>query len=326
MTWLLMLQSALADPVARVDRVWEQGERGLRPVSETDDAEWQRADQVHDVALGQELQADDTVRTSDGAAVRLDLGDGEQLLVRPGSALTLTDDRSVVQELGEVLYSVHGAFRVQHAQVEAAVEGTEFVVTVNPDGSVEVAVLEGVVVVSTPEGSVRVTRGRRARVELEGGAPVLLQWANGQGSQLRRTRGRSMGWPKAAGGVAVGGAFAAGSPQLQTRLIGRFGLPYGLGLSLDAGLEGWDGAFHLPLAAGLDLRLGQVALGVQSLNLLGQEVCPDGTTELRVHPGGVASIRAPIHLPGPVMLEVALRAGYARDPFVDVSVGVLFGR
>jgi hypothetical protein len=316
---LLWVSTALAGPWAEIDAVWEDQEGRWRGVAASDQG---RVNDTPGLVRGQELVEQDRVETS-GARVRIRFDSGEQIVVEPQGRLVL-EDRGVLQELGEALYDVRGVFQVRCQGVEAAVEGTRFTVALLEDGTVEVTVLEGVVKVTDVDGQVRVVRGEMARGLPDGQAPTAT--SSGGAAAGAKALSRQLSLPRLSGGVVVGGAFAAQSLQLQTRLTGRARLTPGLWLSTDLGIETFDARFHLPLSAGLETQLGPVALGLQSHNLLGQEVCPDGSVETRLHPGAVASVRWMQGLPGPFAVELQVRAGYARDVFVDGGVGISAGR
>ena len=92
------------------------------------------------------------------------------MIVAEGTRMVL-GPRSLVQQLGDALYRVHGRFKVSFGAVEAAVEGTRFVVH-TPDG---VDVLAGRVRVSGAGGSVVGPRGHHVPVAGDTpGEPVPL--------------------------------------------------------------------------------------------------------------------------------------------------------
>lgn len=310
---LLFVSTALAAPFARIGVIWEADGDGWDRVAASQEV---TVDDVPGVERGDELVAGAQVVT-EGARVRVEYGDGQQLIVGEGSTLTI-QEQGILHELGRVLFEVKGSFTVQHEGVEAAVEGTRFLVEVGPDGAMGVTVREGVVAVTSAGETVRVTRGQAVSVSA-GAAPVTSALG------AFKTLESSLGPPRSSLGVLVSGSFAAESPNLGVRVVGRQRLTPGLALALDVGIQGRQ-RFHLPLALGVETTAGPVSVGVQSLNLLGQELCPDGTVETKLHPGGAAHVRYQTRLPGPFAVELQARGGYSRNVFVDAGVGLSLAR
>ena len=317
---LFWVSTAIAGPWAEIDAVWEDQDGRWRGVSLSEQAS---LNGQPGLKRGQELAQQDVVETAQ-ARVRIRFDSGEQIVLEPQGRVVL-EERSVLQELGEALYDVRGVFRVRCEGVEAAVERTRFTVARLDDGTVEVSVLEGAVKVIDADGEVRVLRGETAMGAPDGSAPAR-SGTPGAKAAGAKALARELSMPRLSGGVVLGGAYAAQGFQLQTRLTGRARVAPSLWLSTDLGIESFDRRFHLPLSAGLETQVGSVALGLQSHNLLGQEVCPDGSVETKFHPGGVATARWMQTLPGPFALELQMRAGYARNVFVDAGVGISVGR
>ena len=124
---LCLLQGADAASWGEVDAIWAPDATGT----------WKRTDRTGGALLvgegseevlsvGLELEEGARIRTTQ-ARVRIRLKKRGQVVVRPESDVRL-DEGGVLQDLGEVFYSVEGAFRVQYRGIEAAVEGTQFVV------------------------------------------------------------------------------------------------------------------------------------------------------------------------------------------------------
>ena len=310
---LLFVSTALAAPFAQIGAIWEEDGDAWSRVSASQEI---TVDAQVGVERGDEL-VEGAVLETGRARVRLEYGDGQQLVVGADSSVTVRSD-GVLQQLGRILFEVEGAFTVEHEGVEAAVEGTRFLVEVAEDGAMTVSVRDGVVAVSSPEGTVRLGKGEAATV-MAGSAPVATTF--GAVRQLEKT----LGPPRSSLGLMVSGSYAAESPQLGVRLVGRQRLTPGLALALDVGIEGRQ-KFHFPLAAGVETTAGPVSVGVQSLNLLGQELCPDGTVETKLHPGGAAHVRYQTRLPGPFAVELQARGGYSRDVFFDAGVGISLAR
>jgi len=314
---LLLTDPVFAAPHARIDAIWEAEGRAWVLVGESLQV---HVDGSEGAGRGDDLELGDTVVT-EGARVRIERDDGQLYVLGPDSELVLEED-GVLQALGEVLYEVEGFFRVEHEGVEAAVEGTRFAFQIDESGEVdvvEVHVRDGRVRVANDAGEVLVRRGQGARVEGDN-APELIQKVGAV------DLGVKLGPPRQSIGVMFSGAYAADSPQLGTKIIARQRLMSSVALTLDVGIESNGDSFHFPLSGGFETTVGSMALGLQSVNLLGQEVCPDGTTETKLYPGGAVHLRYPRRIVGPLMVEVQVRAGYSRDPFGDVGLGVSLAR
>lgn len=310
---LLLTTTGQAAPHARIDAIWEQQGKAWVLVGESTEV---HLDGSEGAARGDDIEQG-TVLTTGGARVRVEEADGDLVVVAPMSELSF-DEAGVIQALGEALYEVEGTFRVRHEGVEAAVEGTRFVMDIDDD-TTHVTVKDGKVRVANDAGEVLVRRGQAAEV-IGDAAPELVEPWSGAELELR------LGPPRQSLGVMVTGAYAADAPQLGAKMVARQRLMSSVALTLDVGIESTGDRFHFPIAGGFETTAGPVALGLQSVNLLGQELCPDGTVETRLHPGGAVHVRYPFRLTGPLLLEVQVRAGYSRDPFADVGLGVSLAR
>ncbi len=310
---LLLTESAQAAPYARIDAIWEeQGKAWVLVATSTE----VHIDDSEGASRGDEVDIGDTFTTG-SARARIERSDGQLMVVAPQSELVL-EEEGVLQSLGEVLYEVEGFFRVEHEGVEAAVEGTRFAFDVEDD-TVHVTVRDGRVRVANEAGEVLVRRGQAAEV-IGDAAPELVEPWSGADLELR------LGPPRQSLGLMFTGAYAADSPQLGAKMVARQRLMSTVSLTIDLGIQGDGGRFHFPISAGFETTAGPFAVGLQSVNLLGQELCPDGTTETKLHPGGAVHVRYPRRLVGPLVLELQVRAGYSRDPFADIGLGVSLAR
>ena len=309
---LLLTEPAFAAPHARIDAIWEEQGKAWVLVGSSTEVHVEGSEGARrgdDLELGESL-------TTGAARVRIAQGDGQLLVVGPESELVL-EEEGALQLLGDVLYEVEGFFRVEHEGVEAAVEGTRFGFEVEGE-VVEVHVQDGKVRVANDAGEVLVRRGQTAEV-IGDNAPELVEKVSG-------TVDFRLGPPRQSVGLMFSGAYAAEAPQLGAKVVARQRLSGAVALTLALGIEGSGGRYHFPISGGFETTTGPVAVGLQSVNLLGQEVCPDGTVETKLHPGGAVHVRYPRRLVGPLMVELQVRAGYSRDPFADLGVGVSLAR
>ena len=140
---LSLLQGADAATWGEVDAIWAPDASGSwRRVDRSGGAHLLEGEEEAVLAVGQELEEGAHIRTTQ-ARVRIRLRKRGQVVVRPESDVRL-DAGGVLQDVGEVFYSVEGTFRVKYRGVEAAVEGTQFVVGPGEgDETVQVSVGEG---------------------------------------------------------------------------------------------------------------------------------------------------------------------------------------
>jgi hypothetical protein len=133
------------------------------------------------VSAGFFLNPGDRVDTRGGGRVAIELSDGSMVVVEPESVIVLKDFRQA-ESLRELFEIVLGKVRVKINHVggrpnpyrmnsptaSIAVRGTEFTISVQPDGDTEVLVIEGAVQVtslSDPGQSILVEAGRGVLVQ-----------------------------------------------------------------------------------------------------------------------------------------------------------------
>jgi hypothetical protein len=348
----LAAPTAAAAPWAEVDALWIPGDaERWQEVERTGEATRATGgDYVEQEPLyaGMALSPGDYLVVR-GARVRIQLEGNEQLVLEPDTALTLEED-SVLQDLGEIFYQVRGAFRVRYGTVEAAVEGTRFVVAGEGE-EVVVTVRQGAVRVTADGESVLLRRGQQVRAALGGdGAGGLepggdgggdggedsgedasaraggvlgeVAEAPGAGAQLER----SLGEPRLSLGLVGGAGLALGVARADGRLEARYRLNPRWRLVASSGAAAGDGRLYLPKTLGLERRLGPLGFSLSAAGYVGPEedLC-EGTTSLRVIPGVSAGARLRVPLAGAVALEVAGRAGWVQSPTADVGLGVSYG-
>lgn len=150
------------------------------------------AEEEEPLRAGQVLQAGDTIRCT-RAQVLLTTPDGEQIHLREGASITLTEARTVLQKLGTVYYDVRSAFRVEYGTVETAVEGTTFLVegTEPSGGPVSVFLHEGVVRVTDGGGEIVLNAGQQTTAGAGTGGPApATKWpATERGEALQDAQG-----------------------------------------------------------------------------------------------------------------------------------------
>ncbi len=340
LTLLLWLLSAVAmadSPV--VDALWAVDADGvLVSVEETGEAFVVRGEAQEPLAVGDVLASGELVRTLN-ARVRLRMERDQQIVIGEDSALILESERDVVQQAGEVFYRVRGYFKVRYGTVEAAVEGTEFIVRIAPDGTVSVEVLQGTVRVSEERGEVIVERGHGAQVapQQAPAAPTPLQKrGEATGTPLRASVGAPRASIAAMLGVASsedGGGFLpdGGGTGSVLRLTGRYRLTPGWRATVDTAVVIGGGRFFLPQSVGVERRLmGGVSVGGSAVALVGGKACEPGT-DVRLGGAASAGLRIPVgyflsvEALGRVGSTVSLATGDAPELLYDLAVGVGVG-
>jgi hypothetical protein len=342
----LMGAGAQAAPWAEVDAIWAPDAAG----------EWRRVDRSGAAVLvgetspevlrvGLDLKEGSRIRTTQ-ARVRIRLAKKGQMVVRPNSDVELTQG-GVRQVVGEVFYSVEGAFRVQYRGVEAAVEGTQFTVGPNTTGGegVAVAVGEGRVRVASLGESVVVSAGTLSEV-LPGAAPVpAFSMDTGVQKSFRSLR-KQLGLPSSSLALLSTQSIGAlnGGWNTGLRVQGRLRLKPGLRLVAESGLAGDLSYFSLHEAVGLERVLGPVSVGLHGDLRLGEASSCEGavaavSSETAVEAGaqrkgafgsdarlGVSgSFRYRLALPNRFGLETQLRIAYDSKLSGELGLGVSFG-
>ena len=132
-----------------------------------------------------------------------------------GTTLVL-EERSVLQQLGEVYYQVRDVFSVQYGTVQTAVEGTEFAIA-GEGAEVAVRVTEGAVQVSNAGEAVRVKRGQEVRVLAASPPPSPTTMAMAATRSARSTAW-TLGRPRLQLGLLAGGGVLGtdAGAQMQT--------------------------------------------------------------------------------------------------------------
>lgn len=313
-------------------------------VAEPDDAgRWRAVDpaaaavRVRDgvetpIAAGMALAVGDTLR-ADLARIEVRYHTGERLNLTEGTTLTLTEDRSVLQELGEVYYRVRGAFRVQYGTVETVVEGTRFVVLGAQGGAaVRVRVDEGRVRVSNSEGDAPVARGESIDMPLAGPAATAPVSARPTPRDVARTF--PLGRPRLVlGALATGGALVQTGevPADISLLRGSYGLRLSAGLGIarmlrlqvdstvhGAGRQG----IQLPQDLSLAITLPGVAFGGGPSFTIENRTKICDARYRALHIGGAGWVRGSLPMGRRLALAAELRGGYAGGVHVGGAAGV----
>lgn len=323
----LLGSAANAAPWAEVDAIWAPDAAGQwKRVKSSGAAVLVDEATTEVLTVGFKLEEGQRIRTTQ-ARVRIRLHKKGQLVVRPSSDVQLTEG-GTLQAVGEVFYSVEGAFRVQYRGVEAAVEGTQF--TVGPDSSggegVEVAVGEGRVRVASQGDSVLVKAGYLTEILPNGGpAPALVM--NSSAKNAFKGLRKQLGLPSASVALLSTQSVGAlnGGWNTGLRVQGRMRLSPGLRVVAESGLSSDLSYFSLHESVGLERVLGPVSLGLHTDVRLGEAADCEGTTGLGVKIGGSGSLRYRLALPHGIGIETQLRLGYDSTVSGELGLGVSFG-
>lgn len=312
-----MTAAALAQqPAAVVDAVLARDARGgLHAVASTPEARLLRAGQPVPLFAGAALLDGDVLVTGD-AEVRLRLHGDEQVIVGAHAEVEI-GPRSWLQRVGEALYRVHGVFRVRYAAVEAAVDGTRFVVA--PD---RVDVLGGDVHVTDPANDLSVTGGHGVSI-VDGliASPVGALTS----PALDRALQRHLGPPRFAVQLDVGGGAFGGGGAFTGRLGGRWMVGRTVELFADVGITADGKLFHIPVDVGLAARFGWLRLGIGPQLRIGELCDAQCNKAVRAVAGGVVLGGVTVPLGGRLNFEATIRGGWAVKPHVDAAVGFSVG-
>lgn len=324
---LSLLQGADAATWGEVDAIWAPDASGSwRRVDRSGGALLLEGEEEAVLAVGQELEEGAHIRTTQ-ARVRIRLRKRGQVVVRPESDVRL-DAGGVLQDVGEVFYSVEGTFRVKYRGVEAAVEGTQFVVGPGEgDETVQVSVGEGRVrVASAGESSlvrggygieVRAAEAPAAAVAL---SPALYKKFRGVRSQL--------GLPSASVAVLGTGSLSADGLDMQRglRIQGRIRLAPGMRLVVETGVNGDASRFHLQESLGVETAVGPLGFGVHGDLDIGESVDCDGEVRpVGVRVGASSTFRFRKSLPHAWGIESQLRLRYDGSISGELGLGVSRG-
>ena len=328
-TWLLALlllvlpSQALAAAWATVERLEVLDDSGRWQVErQSAQATRTRDGATVPVTTGLALEEGDTLRTH-GARLRVRYRDGGQLSIQPESELQL-QEAGILQTLGQVLYQVEGVFRVRFGAVEAAVEGTRFLVSGQPAGPVTVAVDRGKVWVRAQGQQVLVHKGQVVTVPHKGLLGDVTWHSERQAASLSRMAA-NLGEPRYTLGLTGGTTLTKGDLQGTTSLLVRIRLLPGWRLIGSAGWATTGERFHLPVAIGAERRLGPTGVGVEALALFGQRTDCFGVATLPLQPGITATGRLRLPLTDRTALEARVRGGYAGGLYFDAAMGVSLG-
>jgi hypothetical protein len=325
--WLCLLCAALggvaqaADRFATVDAIFAPTPSGeWRPVTSNANARVITAGTSGDgeaLAVGDRLEVGDRVTTA-MVRVRLRLRGDEQLVIGEGADLVLAE-RSVLQQVGDALYRVHGVFRVGFGAVEAAVEGTRFVVA--PDG---VDVLAGRVRVTGAGGSE--VGARQQHVEVSAATPAPPAPMSPSQRAHARDLGMRLGMPASSLGVELGGGHFGLAGTGSVQLVARFGFLGAGEVYVESGVAFQRDRFHLPVAVGLGWRLGWFRVGGGGALRIG--VCEDctGGQTLEVLAGGQVQVGLLMPLSGRLSFSVTGRVSVLQDRWtLDGAAGLAVG-
>ncbi len=296
-----------------------------RPVATTTQVSVLRGDQRLPATRGMALQEGDRIVTDDARA-RVVLGRGEALTIAEHTDVEVRA-RTALQRLGQVYYTLQSTFVVQYGTVQTAVDGTEFVV--DGDGAtVTVTVIEGHVRVSTSGGQARLGRwdsvATSAGEGASGEAPPSAPDPAARPVLAARLVEQAFGPPRVELGFVAGVGLDNGGAAAQLRLSGRVRVAGALRLTLDTGLgsNGPNEGLRLPQGLGLELGVGPLAFGAQTVATfeLARLGCNGSYTA--VHIGGVGSVRGALPLSRRVSIQAVLRGGYVQRPLADLGIGL----
>jgi len=295
------------------------------PVTETAEAVAIRDGEVISLKQSKPLLKGDVIETQN-ARVEIIWTQGEapeQIYVWEYAKVTLSDERSVVQELGDLYYRLRGSFSIQYGTVETMVDGTAF--QVSGPNPVSVGVTEGVVRVREGGQEQRLTPGQMVSVSSGAGVPAAARWA---GSAKRAAKGKSYmdGFAHTEAGVMFSGS---GAP-ISAQVYGQFRFAKTLQLRLESGFVMDDG-YALPQNIEFSYRMGGFALGGRGqVSMYSESVeceagCDASLLALSAAGSGIArySFLFGPRLVGSVDLEggaVVYPDGV--DPFVQGRIGV----
>ena len=274
---------AWAEAFATITHIATPDTRG-RWVSVTDSpaAAKVTADARIPLSVGMELALGDRLQT-DEARVTVRIGRKEHITMSAGTTLVL-EERSVLQQLGEVYYQVRDVFSVQYGTVQTAVEGTEFAIA-GEGSDVAIRVTEGAVQVSNAGEAVRVKRGQEVRVSAASPPPSPTTMAMAATRSARSTAW-TLGRPRLQLGLLAGGGVLGtdAGAQLQTFAAVRV-LPF-LNVVADA-TQGYSPSSHRTGSGlGVELALGGLSVGGSGTATLERWRYPCGGRYAAVHVGG----------------------------------------
>ena len=276
---------------------------------------------------GTELSPGDRIQCT-RARVVIRRGDDEYIHVHEGGEVTLTAERSIVQSLGEVYYRVREAFRVEYGTVETTVEGTRFLVAGTDAGDVAVSVDEGTVKVATPAGAQSVTAGQTLTTSPTAAPPAPASWpARARGQALTKTVG--MGRPRVLVGVLGQGTITGASPDtipgvgaVQLRPLASIRLAGPVRLLVEPGIAAGPRTFQVPVDAGLELMMRNIAFGASAGVTRERRTADCGAEQELLHIGGAAHARAAIPLGRHLQVLGSAQVGRSTVWSAELGAGV----
>ena len=272
----LFASTAWAKPI--VGSLMVQDARGRWvSVTETAEATATRGDERIPLKISTELEYGDELRTYN-ARVEIIWTEGEeaeQVYIWEYAQVTLTGERSVLQQMGDLYFQLRNSFSIQYGTVETMVDGTAFLVKgPNP---VEVGVTEGVVRVRDGSVEERVKAGQF--VTAAGGGAGVAAAAKWSGAARRAAKGKTYmdGFAHTELGVMAGGLQLPNSGPVSTQLYGQFRFAKTIQVRAETGVLTGEG-LSLPQTLELSYRLGGLAVGGRGQVSLyqGAKDCPDG--------------------------------------------------
>ena len=200
--------------------------------------------------------------------------DAEQVYVWEYAQVTLTGERSVMQQMGDLYFQLRNSFSIQYGTVETMVDGTAF--TVKGPSPVEVGVTEGVVRVRDGEVEERVTAGQF--VTAAGGGAGVTAAAKWSRAARRAIKGKTFmdGFAATELGVMAGGLQLPQTGPVAAQLYGQFRLAKTIQLRAESGVLTGDG-LSLPQTLELSYRVGGFAVGGRGqVSVSNRKRRPDG--------------------------------------------------
>ena len=316
--WLFGPGHAYADDFATVTAISAPDTRGRwSPVKQTAAAAKVEADARTPLFVGMPLQLGDRVVTEE-ARVTIRLGKSEHVTLAPGGDLVL-QERSVLQQIGDVYYQVRNAFTVQYGTVQTAVEGTEFIVGGSAD-AVDVAVTEGVVTVSNAGETVRVRRGQSV-VAASGAAPTTPAKMPLATTRSLRSQAWTLSRPRVRLGVVANGGLYDENAGVEMRYFAAMRVLPAMNIVSDGGHALTPDSLRTGTGLGVDWAVGGFSLGGTVGVTVERWNYECGGRYAALHFGGSAHGRYSIDITRRLFLTGMARAS-ANGSGIEASFGV----
>lgn len=275
LTWLCC-STAWAKPIVGALMVQDARGRWIS-VTETAEATATRGDERIPLKISTELEYGDELQTYN-ARVEIIWTEGEeaeQVYIWEYAQVTLTGERSVLQQMGDLYFQLRNSFSVQYGTVETMVDGTAF--TVQGPNPVKVGVTEGVVRVRDGDAEERVKAGQF--VTAAGGGAGVAAAAKWSGAARRAAKGKAYmdGFAYTEWGVMAGGLQLPNKGPISTQVYGQFRLAKTFQIRAETGIVKGE-ALRLPQTLELSYRIGGFSIGGRGQASVYQEAkaCPDG--------------------------------------------------